>query len=129
MKPKGTELSAVPRVLIVEDEPVVRAVLCEILADSYECVAVGTAEEGLRLLSESAFDAAITDVRLPGMSGEEFLLRAHEISPRLPVIVVTGADSDESKFIDEGAFGYVLKPFRFEEVEELVRRAAGDNNS
>ena len=112
-----------PSVLIVEDEPVVRAVLCEILADSYECVAVGSAEEGLGLLSESAFDAAITDVRLPGMSGEEFLLRAHEINPRLPVIVVTGADSDEAKFIDEGAFGYLLKPFRFEEVEELVGRA------
>jgi DNA-binding NtrC family response regulator len=110
-------------VLIVEDEPVVRAALCEILANSYECSAVGTAEEGLRLLSESGFDAAITDVRLPGMSGEEFLLRAHELAPRLPVIVVTGADSDESKFLDEGAFGYLLKPFRFEEVEELVGRA------
>lgn len=114
------------RVLIVEDEPVVRAALYEVLADSYECFAVGTAEEGLRLLSESAFDAAITDVRLPGMSGEEFLLRAHELAPRLPVIVITGADSDEAKFMDEGAFGYLLKPFRFEEVEELVARAVAE---
>ncbi|HYY95884.1 MAG TPA: response regulator [Pyrinomonadaceae bacterium] len=111
-----------PRVLIVEDEPVVRAVLCEILAASYECVAVGSAEGGLKLLSETAFDAAITDVKLPGLSGEEFLLRAHELNPSLPVVVVTGADSDEAKFLDEGAFGYLLKPFRFEEVEELVRR-------
>jgi DNA-binding NtrC family response regulator len=115
----------VPKVLIVEDEPVVRGLLCEILADSYECVAVETAEEGLRLLSESPFDAAITDLRLPGMGGEEFLLRAHELDPRLPVIVVTGADSDEAKFIEGGAFGYLLKPFRFEEVEELVGRATG----
>ncbi len=114
-----------PRVLIVEDEPTVRAVLCEILADSYECVAVGSAEEGLSQLSRESFDVAITDVRLPGMSGEEFLLRAHEIAPRLPVIVVTGADSDETKFMEEGAFGYLLKPFRFEEVEELVGRAIG----
>ena len=52
-----------PRVLIVEDEPVVRGLLCEILGESYECVAVGSAEEGLRLLSESAFDAAITDIK------------------------------------------------------------------
>ncbi len=123
MKPKGTELSAVPRVLIVEDEPVVCAVLCEILADSYECVAINTAEEGLSKLSRESFDVAITDVRLPGMSGEEFLLRAHESDPRLPVIVVTGADSDEAKFMEEGAFGYLLKPFRFEEVEGLVGRA------
>ena len=114
-----------PRVLIVEDEPTVRELLCEILAESYECVAVATAEEGLRLLSESAFDAAITDLKLPGMGGEEFLLRAHELSPRLPVIVVTGADSDEGKFMEEGAFGYILTPFRFEEVEKLVGRATG----
>ncbi len=112
-----------PRVLIVEDEPTVRAVLCEILAESYECVAVRSAEEGLKLLSGTSFDAAITDVKLPGVSGEEFLLRAHELDPHLPVIVVTGADSGEAKFMDEGAFGYVLKPFRFEEVEELVASA------
>jgi DNA-binding NtrC family response regulator len=115
-----------PKVLIVEDEPVVRAVLCEILAASYECVAVGSAEEGLSQLSQKSFDVAITDVRLPGMTGEEFLLRAHEINPRLPVIVVTGADSDEAKFVEEGAFGYLLKPFRFEEVEELVGRAVAE---
>ena len=115
-----------PRVLIVEDEPVIRGLLCEILGESYECVAVGTAEEGLRLLSEAGFDVAITDVKLPGMGGEEFLLRAHELTPRLPVIVTTGADSDETKFLGEGAFGFLLKPFRFEEVEELVRRATED---
>jgi len=119
----------VPRVLIVEDEPTVRNLLCEILSHDYECSAVGTAEEGLELLASGGFDVAITDVKLPGASGEEFLLRAHELAPRLPVIVVTGADSDEAKFIDEGAFGYLLKPFRFEEVEELVGRATGDNDS
>lgn len=111
------------RVLIVEDEPVVRAMLCDILGDSYECIAVSSAEEGLSQLSQKSFDVAITDLKLPGMDGEEFLLRAHELSPRLPVIVITGADSDEEKFLNEGAFGYLLKPFRFEEVEELVGRA------
>ena len=112
-----------PRVLVVEDEPTVRDLLCEILGHDYECSAVGTAEEGLELLASGGFDATITDVHLPGMSGEEFLLRAHEIAPHLPVIVVTGADSDEAKFLSEGAFGFLLKPFRFEEVEEMVGRA------
>jgi DNA-binding response OmpR family regulator len=47
------------------------------------------------------------------------------------VIVVTGADSDEAKFLAEGAFAYLLKPFRFEEVEEMVGRAVrnSDNDS
>jgi DNA-binding NtrC family response regulator len=113
----------VPKVLVVEDEPTLRDLFCEILSRDYECSAVGTAEEGLELLASGGFDAAVTDVHLPGMSGEEFLLRAHELDPSLPVIVVTGADSDESKFLEEGAFGFLLKPFRFEEVEELVGRA------
>jgi CheY-like chemotaxis protein len=69
-------------ILIVEDKPTVRGLLCTILEPSYECVAVRTAEEGLALLSGHPFDLAITDVKLPGMSGEEFLLRAHDLAPR-----------------------------------------------
>jgi DNA-binding NtrC family response regulator len=115
-----------PRILVVEDEPVVRGLLCEILAESYECVAVSSAEEGLTLLSESDFDLAITDVKLPGASGAEFLAAAHERAPDLPVIVISGGyGGDASAFIEAGAFGYLLKPFRFEEVEELVGRAIG----
>jgi two-component system response regulator CiaR len=71
----------------------------------------------------------IADVRLPGMDDEEFLRAARELYPGMPVIVITGADGDEVKFIEAGAFGYLLKPFIFEEVEELVGRAlapAGD---
>jgi DNA-binding response OmpR family regulator len=113
----------VPRILIVEDEPTVRNLLCQVLGESYECLAVRTAEEGLSLLSEAAFDAAITDVRLPGMGGEEFLLAAHKLFLGLPVIVVTGADSDETRFLEAGAFGYLLKPFRLEEVASMVERA------
>ena len=115
-----------PRILIVEDEPTVRNLLCAILGHAYECEAVRSAEEGLKLLSSRAFDAAITDVRLLGMGGAEFLSRARELVPRLPVIVVTGADSDESKFLEAGAFGYLLKPFRVKEVEEMVGRAVGE---
>lgn len=82
-----------------------------------------SAEEGLALLSKSPFDLAITDVRLPGMSGEGFLRAARGLAPGMPVIVITGADVDEAKFIEAGAFGYLLKPFIFEEVEDVVKRA------
>jgi DNA-binding NtrC family response regulator len=117
-----------PRILIVEDEPTVRALLCDILASSYECVAVKTAEEGLRLMSESAFDAVITDVKLPGMGGEEFLKALLTRARGLPVIVISGGyGGDESKFLDAGAFAYLLKPFRFDEVEEVVARALKDS--
>jgi two-component system response regulator PilR (NtrC family) len=113
-----------PAILIVEDEPTVRSMLCELLS-AHECTPAGSAEEGLALLAEAAFDLAITDVRLPGLSGGEFLRAARRLAPDMPVIVVTGADGDEAKYIEAGAFGYLLKPFLFEEIEELVSLALG----
>ena len=96
-------------------------------SESYECAAVTSAEEGLKLLAESPFDVVVTDVKLPGMSGEEFLAAVRERAPGLPLIVISGGyGGDASQFMDAGAFGYLLKPFRFEEVEELVRRAIGE---
>jgi DNA-binding NtrC family response regulator len=114
------------RILIVEDEPTVRGLLCEILGHTHECLAVRSAEEGLAMLgvSDQTFDVVITDVKLPGMDGEEFLKTVHERVPGLPVIVMSGGyGGDESRFLEAGAFGYLLKPFRFEEVEEMVGRA------
>ena len=116
------EYSDLARILIVEDEPTVRSMMCELLS-AHECVPAKSAEEGLALLSRGAFDLAITDVRLPGAGGEVFLRAARELAPGMPVIVITGADGDETKFIEAGAFGYLLKPFIFEEVEEMIGRA------
>jgi CheY-like chemotaxis protein len=115
----------VATILVVEDEPIIREVVCDILSASHECVAVRTAEEGLELLAEGPFDVAVTDIKLPGMDGEEFMLRAREMHPSLPVIVISGGYGyDERKFLDAGAFGYLLKPFKAEDLEEMVARAA-----
>jgi CheY-like chemotaxis protein len=112
-------------ILVVEDEPIIREVVCDILKASHECRAVRTAEEGLELLTESAFDVVITDVKLPEMDGDEFMLRAREMHPGLPVIVISGGYGyDENRFLDAGAFGYLLKPFRAVELEEMVAHAA-----
>ena len=112
-------------ILVVEDEPTIREVVCDILKASHTCRAVRTAEEGLELLAASAFDVVITDVKLPEMDGDEFMLRAHELHPRLPVIVISGGYGyDDRRFLDAGAFGYLLKTFRADELEEMVARAA-----
>jgi CheY-like chemotaxis protein len=78
-----------PRILIVEDEPTVRGLLCELLSP-HECRPAKSAVEGLALLSRTPFELVVTDVRLPGMGGEEFLREAHERAPGMPVIVITG---------------------------------------
>jgi DNA-binding response OmpR family regulator len=112
-------------ILIVEDEPTIREVVCDILSASHECLAVRTAEEGLALLlSAGPFDVVITDVKLPEMDGDEFMLLVRAMSPAPPVIVISGGYGyDENRFLDAGAFGYLLKPFRAEELEALVRAA------
>jgi DNA-binding NtrC family response regulator len=120
----------VARILIVEDEPTIREVVCDILSASHECHAVRTAEEGLALLAAAAFDVAVTDVKLPEMDGDEFMRRARKLHPSLPVIVISGGYGyDENKFLDAGAFGYLLKPFRAEELEGLVARAVEHHRS
>jgi DNA-binding response OmpR family regulator len=111
-------------ILIVEDEPTIREVVCDILSASHECHAVRTAEEGLELLAAGPFDVVITNVKLPEMDGDEFMLRAREMNPALPFIIISGGYGyDENKFLDAGAFGYLLKPFRAEELEALVSAA------
>ena len=111
-------------ILIVEDEPTIREVVCDILKASHECTAVRTAEEGLELLAASAFDVVVADVKLPGMGGDEFMRLAREMYPALPFILISGGYGyDEAKFIEAGAFAYLLKPFRAQDLESLVARA------
>jgi DNA-binding NtrC family response regulator len=120
----------VATILVVEDEPTIREVVCDILSASHECRAVRTAEEGLELLAASAFDVLITDVKLPGMDGDEFMRRAREVDLSLPVIVISGGYGyDGARYTDEGAFGYLLKPFRAEELESIVARAVEHRRS
>ncbi len=112
------------RILIVEDEPTIREVVRDILTASHTCHAVRTAEEGLGLLASADFDVAVSDIKLPGMSGEEFLRRALELRPTLRVILISGGYGyDEVTYEEGGAFGYLLKPFQAEELEGMVERA------
>jgi DNA-binding NtrC family response regulator len=111
---------------MVEDEPTIRGLVCNILSASHTCRCARTAEEGIELLAAAPFDLAITDIKLPGMDGDEFLRRAREMDPALPVIVMSGGYGyDEAGYKQDGAFGYLLKPFRAEELESLVARALG----
>jgi len=112
-------------ILIVEDMAVIRELLGEVLGRVYECHMVRTAEEGLEVLSRVDVDAVITDLKLPGMSGIDFLREVRAAHPDVPVIAVTGgvAGVYERDLLESGAFGYLLKPYEVEEVESLVAGA------
>jgi DNA-binding NtrC family response regulator len=85
----------------------------------------GTAEEGLALLQDSAFDLVMTDVCLPGKSGFDVLTEVKQRKPDLPVILITGQGDVRGavEAIKKGAFDYALKPLDADTLEITVRRA------
>lgn len=113
------------RILIVDDDDVIRETLCELLSQDYSCQTAATAEEALARLETEPFDVVLTDISLPGFNGMELLNRVLRQYPGTPVIMISGLSDQEQahSLLEQGAFDYLLKPFRLEVVEESVKRA------
>ncbi len=115
------------RVLVVEDDPMVLDFLREVMVTEGCLVsATATAEEGLELVAEHAFDLVLTDIRLPALSGLDLLRAVKARQARTPVVLITGAPSVNSAVfaLRHGAFDYLRKPFSVDEVKQLVRGIA-----
>jgi response regulator RpfG family c-di-GMP phosphodiesterase len=113
-----------PRLLVADDDAAVRGVLSELLCADYECEAVGSGEEALRLLESGDFQLVLSDIAMPGMSGLELIPRVRELSPDTLVIVVSGSQEIEIAVdaLRAGAFDYLVKPFDLEHIRFAVRR-------
>ena len=114
------------KILIVDDEPVVREVLRTVLSRAgYGTSEAATAGEGLALFADPGVDLVLLDLMLPDRPGLALLTEMRQRRPDVPVIVVTAYSSVESAItaMKEGAFHYVPKPFRNEEVVHLVAQA------
>ena len=120
-------MAGVGSVLVIDDEPVLQDVLETLLkGDGFDYHQAGTAEEGLARLREEEVDVVLLDLMLPDRSGLEILPEIRAYDPNLPVVVITAYSSVESAIeaMQLGAFHYVPKPFKNEEVLHLVQRAA-----
>ncbi len=114
-----------PIILIVEDEPKMQRLLdLTLREEGYETLAAGDAESGLKILRREKVDLIITDLRLPGMNGLEFLQAAKHANGTLPVVVMTAYGTVETavEAMKAGASDYVLKPFSLEEIKLIVRK-------
>ncbi|HEX3184881.1 MAG TPA: response regulator [Pyrinomonadaceae bacterium] len=118
-------------ILVVDDDDIIRDTLCELLSQDHACQTAATAEEALTKLESQLFDVVLTDVSMPGLSGLDLLNRVVQLYPGTPVIIVSGMSDEEQaqSLIRQGAFDYLLKPFRLEVVEDSVRRAIADRYS
>jgi len=123
---KVLSMSRKPRVLVVDDEEIARKNLEHILAkESYDVSVASNGAEALRELESRECDVLITDYRMAGIDGMELLERTTTGYPDTGVIMITGYATVPSavEAMKKGAFSYIMKPFKLEEVRAAVKQA------
>jgi DNA-binding NtrC family response regulator len=112
-------------ILVVDDDTEVRKVLSSILSEEgYFVELVENGKQAIRASEKTRFDLALIDIKLPGMEGTELLHRLREKQPHMVKIIITGFPTLENAMetVNEGANGYVLKPFDIPKLLEIIRK-------
>ncbi len=112
-------------ILVVDDDASVRKSLSSILSqEGYLVETVENGKQAIRISEKSRFDIALIDIRLPDMEGTELLHRLKENQPHMVKIVITGFPTLENAMetVNEGADGYILKPFDVQKLLEMIRK-------
>jgi DNA-binding NtrC family response regulator len=113
-------------ILIIDDDEAIRDSCSVVLKkETYSVKGAADGWEGLRIFEKDNFHAVLLDLKLPGLQGTEVLSKIKQISPEIPVIIITGFASIESAVdtIKRGAFDYIAKPFSPEELRVSVNKA------
>lgn len=113
------------RILVVDDEDIVRVLLKEILVEQgYDVTEAADGKQALELLGKKSFDLIITDMVMPGMNGIELLQAAFRIDPTYQVIMITGYPSVENavRLVNLGAADYIVKPFNVDLIKITVAK-------
>ena len=118
-----------PKILVVDDDDIIRDTLFELLSEEYLCQTAETAERAFARLEADSYDVVLTDISMPGLSGLELLGHIRQKFPNTPVIMISGiGDQDHAEgLIKLGAFDFLLKPFSLDVVEKSVKRAVEYN--
>ncbi len=113
-------------ILLVDDDPDVLAAISLLLTDEgYLVTACRDARDAMAKFHEGEFDAVLTDIVMPGVSGMKLLEDIHYLDPELPVILMTAyADLDRAvEAIKKGAFDFVIKPYKLEQLVHSIEKA------
>jgi len=122
----------VARILLVDDEPSILTVLSTLLkAEGYEVTPVPGGDKAQDVVRNEDFDLMISDIRMSPVNGMQLLQLAHEVKPQMSVIMLTAYGSVETAIeaMKLGAFDYVTKPFKVDELLITVSRALNYNKT
>ena len=108
--------------LIVDEDQTFLEVLSELFSAEHQCHTASTAEEVIEHLDSHDYDVIVTDISMPGMSGEDLLGFVKTYRPGTPVLFVSGSLDEEraERLLKQGAFDYLQKPFPLEEICKRV---------
>ncbi|MEP7279455.1 MAG: sigma-54 dependent transcriptional regulator [Bacteroidota bacterium] len=118
-------------ILIVDDEKAIRKTLGEILSyEGYKMDEAGDGEEALKRFKEKAYDVVLCDIKMPKMDGIEFLERARETNPDIPIIMISGHGTIETavEAVKKGAYDYISKPPDLNRLLITIRNAMDKTN-
>jgi len=116
----------IARVLIVDDDEKMRTILQKVLQrQGYDVTLAHNGQNAIHLLQKTGFDLVLSDIRMPGMDGLELLRQVREISTDTTVIMMTAFGSVDSavEAMKQGAYDYINKPFKMDEVLICLSRA------
>jgi signal transduction histidine kinase len=119
-------IMGIAKILIVDDEKVTMKNLEHVMKnEGYEVIGTESGQNALKLLDEYQFDVILTDIRMEEVDGIQILKRCRELYPDTEVIMITGYASLESAIhaMKQGAFYYIAKPFKLDEVRKVVKEA------
>lgn len=119
-------------VLIVDDDASVRKTLSSILClEGYLVQTMDNGKQALKAVEKEHFDVALIDIQLPDIKGVDLLSKLKLKQPRMVRIIITGFPSMDNaiKAVNEGADGYVLKPFDPEQLLETIRKHLDERNA
>jgi DNA-binding NtrC family response regulator len=115
------------QILIVDDEVDMLALLAMIITEksSHRATTTNNPLEVPKLIQEGAFDLLITDLKMPGIDGTELIAAVRKIDKSIPILIITAYGSVESAedAIHKGAYDYITKPFRKEQILIAINRA------
>jgi DNA-binding response OmpR family regulator len=114
------------RLLVVDDELFVRELLAEYFTKlGYHVRTTGSAAEALEAVRTEDFNAALIDLRMPGVKGNELISGVREVNDDLSIIIMTGYPTVDTAVgaLRAGASDYIVKPFRLKELDVVVGRA------